>query len=440
MHKRLSLIGSRVLNAVLVGAALMVCFAATACSGSESTTSESTTSEETTASQATSGEATTAQDTDLPAYASTLQPQIEEQMTNLRVPGALVYVDVPGEGTWIQAFGTGNLEGDTPITPDDHFRIGSNTKTFTGTVILQLVDEGRLGLDDPVSKYQPEVPNGENITVRQLLNMTSGLFSYTEDEDFNQTLDTEPQKVWEPEELVEIGFSHQPYFSPGDGFHYSNTNTVLLGMTIEQLTGQPLEQEFQDRIFVPLGMGNSLLPERSSAAIPDPHPRGYMYQTNVESLNNSVLEGEEDERADEEAGEPNDVTDDNPSWGWAAGAAISTVNDLIIWAEADATGALLSPETQKERLSWVSPPPDPNAQYGLAIAEFPGGFIGHDGQLPGFNSFVAHNPETGATIVVVTNVYSAPDGSSPATEITKPIIEELVGADGEGTTGESTAG
>src|SRR4028118_1884663 len=100
MHKRLSLIGSRVLNAVLVGAALMVCFAATACSGSESTTSESTTFEETTASQATSGEATTAQDTDLPAYASTLQPQVEEQLTNLRGPGAPGSVDVPGEGTW----------------------------------------------------------------------------------------------------------------------------------------------------------------------------------------------------------------------------------------------------------------------------------------------------------------------------------------------------
>jgi D-alanyl-D-alanine carboxypeptidase len=326
-----------------------------------------------------------------------------------------------------------------PITPNDHFRIGSNTKTFTGTVVLQLVDEGELGLDDPVSAYRPEVPNGENITIRQLLNMTSGLFSYTEDEDFNQTLDTEPQKVWEPRELVEIGFEHQPYFSPGDDFHYSNTNTVLLGMIVEQLTGRPLEQEFEERIFVPLGMGNSLLPERSSAAIPDPHPRGYMYQTNVESLNNSELEGEEAERADEEAGEPNDVFDDNLSWGWAAGAGISTVNDLIIWAKVDATGALLSPETQKERLSWVSPPPGPDAQYGLAIAEFPGGLIGHDGQLPGFNSFVGHNPETGATIVVVTNVYSAPDGSSPATVITKPIIEELVGQDGEGTTGESTA-
>jgi D-alanyl-D-alanine carboxypeptidase len=150
-----------------------------------------------------------------------------------------------------------------------------------------------------------------------------------------------------------------------------------------------------------------------------------MYQTNVESLNTSELQGEEAEQADESAGEPNDVTDDNPSWGWAAGAAISTVNDLIIWAKADATGVLLSPEAQKERLSWVSPPPSPEVQYGLAIAEFPGGFIGHDGQLPGFNSFVGYNPETGATIVVVTNVYSAPDGSQPANEITRTIVQEL---------------
>jgi D-alanyl-D-alanine carboxypeptidase len=356
-------------------------------------------------------------------------------MSNLRIPGALVYVDVPGEGAWIKTFGTGNLEGNTPITPDDHFRIGSNTKTLTRTVVLQLFDEGKLGLDDPVSKYQPEVPNGENITIRQLLDMTSGLFNYAEDEDFNQTLDTEPQKVWEPRELIEIGFQHPPDFSPGEGFHYSNTNTVLLGMITEQLTGQPLEQEFQDRIFVPLGMSNSLLPERSSAVIPDPHPRGYMYQTNVESLNTSELQGEEAEQADESAGEPNDVTDANPSWAWAAGVAISTVNDLIIWAKADATGALLSPEAQKERLSWVSPPPSPEVQYGLAIAEFPGGFIGHDGQLPGFNSFVGHNPETGATIVVVTNVYSAPDGSQPANEITRTIVQELTSTGGEETTG-----
>jgi D-alanyl-D-alanine carboxypeptidase len=430
MVERLGLAGSRVPKVIFVGAALMVCFAASACSGSEPTTSEETTT----------ARATTAEEAMLPAYARDLQPQIEEQMSSLRIPGALVYVEVPGEGSWSQAFGTANLENDTPITPDDHFRVGSNTKTFTGTVILQLVDEGELGLDDPVSDYQPEVPNGENITIRQLLNMTSGLFNYAEDEDFNRTLDAEPQKVWDPRELVEIGFQHQPDFPPGEGFHYSNTNTVLLGMIVEQLTGRPLEKEFQERIFVPLGMSDTLLPERSSAAIPDPHPRGYMYQTNLESLNTSELQGEEAEQADDSAGEPRDVTDDNPSWTSAAGAAISTVDDMRIWAKADATGELLSPEAQKERLSWVSPPPSPEANYGLAIAEFPGGFIGHDGQLPGFNSFVGYAPETDATIVVVTNVYSAPDGSQPANEITKSIIKELSSTGGGETTRESTEG
>lgn len=422
------MVGSRFANIVFVGAALIVCFAASAGSGSLSTTSGETT---------TAG-ATTDEDTNLPAYARDLQPQIEEQMSNLHVPGALVYVDVPAEGTWSMAFGNANLEASNPITPDDHFRIGSTTKTFTGTVVLQLVDEGKLGLDDPVSKYQPEVPNGENITIRQLLNMSSGLFNYVEDEDFAQTLNTEPQKVWEPKDLVAIGLQHQPYFSPGDGFHYSNTNTVLLGMIVEQLTGQPLEKEFQERLFVPLGMSESLLPQRSSATIPAPHPRGFMYQTIGKSLNNSELQGAKATQAAEEAEELRDVTDHNPSWAWVAGGGISTINDLIIWAKADATGQLLSPETQKERLSWVSAPLDRNVKYGLAIGTF-WGFIGHNGQLPGFNSFVGYDPKKDATIVVVTDVYLAPDGSSPATEIMKSISKELSSINDEGT-GESTTG
>jgi D-alanyl-D-alanine carboxypeptidase len=151
------------------------------------------------------------------------------------------------------------------------------------------------------------------------------------------------------------------------------------------------------------------------------------------------LEGGKAEQADKSAGEPHDVTDASPSWAWAAGGAISTVNDLIIWAKADATGQLLSPQTQKERLTWVSPPPSPEVQYGLAIAEFDGSLIGHDGQIPGFNSFVAYNPQKDETIVVATNVYSAPDGSQPANDITKLIIKELSSTGGgEETTGEST--
>jgi D-alanyl-D-alanine carboxypeptidase len=273
--------------------------------------------------------------------------------------------------------------------------------------------------------------------------MTSGLYNYSEDKEFNETLDEEPDKVWTPEEVIEIGFQNDPYFAPGEGFHYSNTNTVLLGLIVEQLTGRPLEQEFQERLFEPLGLTHTLLPERSSAVIPDPYSHGYMYQTNVESLNTSVLQGEEAEQANQSAGTPNDVTNDNPSWAWAAGSGISTLQDLRIWVKALATGEFLSPETQKERLRYVSPAPAPEANYGLAIADF-AGFLGHDGQIPGYNSFMGYNPQTGATIIVLTNLYTAPDGNAPATEIAKLIIKELSSTGGEvtmkNTSGESTSG
>ena len=160
-----------------------------------------------------------------------------------------------------------------------HFRIGSITKTFTGTVILQLVDEGKLRLDDPIAKYQPEVPNGANITIRQLLQMTSGLFNYTDDPAWNQALDANRQRVWSPQELVAIALAHPPYFAPGTDFHYSNTNTVLLGLIIEQITGNNVADEFARRIFTPLGMRETVMPPPTMAAIPDPHPRGYLYGT-----------------------------------------------------------------------------------------------------------------------------------------------------------------
>ena len=154
-------------------------------------------------------------------------------MKKLWVPGAVVLLQDRSEGTWKAALGTGDLASGTPMRLDDHFRIASITKTFTATVILQLVNEGKLRLDDPVAKYEPEVPNGGNVTIRELLNMTSGLYSYDEDKGFNETNDAEPGKVLDPKELLAIAFQHQPYFAPGKGYHYSNTNYILLGLSIE---------------------------------------------------------------------------------------------------------------------------------------------------------------------------------------------------------------
>src|SRR5215472_704559 len=168
-----------------------------------------------------------------PGYVARLRPLLLAKMQQLRIPGALVYVDDPGQGSWVMGLGTGNLATRQPMQVNNYMRIASITKTMTATVILRLVDQGKLGLDDPVSKYQPEVPNGKNITIRELLNMSSGLFNYSEDKGFDPALLANPYKVWQPEELLAIAFKHQPYFAPGKGWHYSNTNTVLLGLIIE---------------------------------------------------------------------------------------------------------------------------------------------------------------------------------------------------------------
>ncbi|MYS86061.1 serine hydrolase domain-containing protein [Embleya scabrispora] len=359
----------------------------------------------------------------VPPFAETLTPELIALMQRLRVPGAIVSIRTPEWGTWTTALGTGNLADGTPMRTEDHMRVGSITKTFTGTIILRLVQAGELSLDDPVAEFRPDVPDGEHITIRQLLQMTSGLYNYTEDPDFNRALDEHPQAPWTPDELPAIAFKHPSYFPPGGGFHYSNTNTVLLGLIAEKLTGRPLAELFQQQIFGPLGMSESSLAD--DTRLPLPHAHGYEFIGNVESLTAPVLTDKDAAWADWSAGNPKDVTDANPSWAWAAGAAVSTVDDLLRWAPALATGTLLSPEIQRERLTFVPTSDRPGAPgYGLAIADF-SGFLGHDGQLPGYNSFVGYNPQSGATIVVLANLNQSPDGNAPADELTKLILAKV---------------
>jgi CubicO group peptidase (beta-lactamase class C family) len=357
-----------------------------------------------------------------------LTAAIEARMAELLVPGSVVLVRTP-ESTWFEAFGTRAVGEDDPITVDDHFRVGSNTKTMTGTVLMQLVDEGAVALDDPVSKYRPEVPNGDAITIEQLLTMRSGLFNYSELESFNAVLDSDPSRAWTPEELVAIGLAEPVYFPPGEGFHYSNTNTLLAGQIVEQLTGEPLDAVFAERLFEPLGLAETTLPPIDDAGLPEPHPRGYLYGTNVETVHDAALPP--DEQAAAHAGTllPNDVTTLNPSWTGAAGAAISTTEELATYVEALIGGEFLSPELQRLRLDSLTPadPDDPDsARYGLALAQF-GPMIGHDGSLPGFQSFMGHDPERRITLIVFTNLQAAPGGEQVANELARVVIGELYG-------------
>lgn len=359
-------------------------------------------------------------------WAAGLRNLLLEMAEELLVPGGVVLVRSPERGDLTMAYGTRIRGGGEPVELGDHIRVGSNTKTWTGTVVIQLTQETSLKLSDHIGMYRPGVPQGDEITIAQLLEMRSGLYNYTETVEMNRILDDDPAYVFDPEELLAMAFAHDSYFDPGERFYYSNTNTVLLGLLIEQLAG-PVSEEFRKRIFAPLQMHDTLLPERSSAAIPAPYARGYMYGTNVETIPTQVLP--EDQQAAARAGTlaPYDQTDSNPSWAWTAGGGISTAGDLLRYVPALVNGGLLNESTQQERMDSLRPrdPEEPDGPaYGYALAQF-GSFFGHTGELPGYNSFMGHDPVRGDTVVTWASLSAAPDGLAPAVEMAKAVIEEI---------------
>jgi D-alanyl-D-alanine carboxypeptidase len=364
-----------------------------------------------------------------PINQMTLRVRLSSMAREMLVPGAVVLVRTPA-GELSTTFGTTTVGGKTPVSLADHVRIGSITKTWTGTVILQQAQEGKLSLDDPVTKFRPDVPDGDHITIAELLNMRSGLYNYTATRELNEIGDSNPQKVWNSDELLALAYRHPPYFPPGTGYHYSNTNTVLLGLIAETLDAKPLSQVLQDRLFTPFGLKNTLFPPPTSNAIPDPHPQGYMYGNNVLTMGTPASVPPDMQAAAKDGTlQPGDQTSLNPSWAWAAGAGISTVADLATWVEALVDGKLLDPDMQARRMASLqsTDPAQPDApQYGLAIAKY-GALYGHTGEVPGFNTFAGTDPEHKVTIVVWVNLHPTVDGRAAATLIAEDLIEQMYG-------------
>lgn len=311
-----------------------------------------------------------------------VEDEVEKVLADDGIPGAVVGIWVSGEEPFILNRGNANVETSAAMEDSYKVRIGSNTKTFTITVLLQLVDEGKVKLNDTLDKYVPEVPNSENITLRELCNMTSGLFNYLENEKFQQAMSEDPKRKWEPSELVAYAISQEPYFPPGDGFHYSNTNTVLAGMIIEKVTGGSAGEEITGRLIEPLNLDNTVFP-----VTPD--------------LTGSYSHGY---TPDEQSGELEDVTDAfDPSWAWTAGAMVSNLYDLKPWVEALGNGEFLTDATQKERLTWTDAKlGDISLKYGLGIMSV-NGFLGHAGDLPGYSSAAFYSAEKDAAIIVLLN-------------------------------------
>lgn len=340
--------------------------------------------------------------------AARLAGPVAERVRELGVPGAVVGVWRGSDPPWIAAFGEADVKTHRPFAPADHVRIASITKVFVGTVVLQLADEGKLKLDDPVSGYIFGVPDGDHITLRELGNMTSGLFNYLEDDRFRRTLDLNPRKRWTPRELLAIGLARPPYFAPGAGYHYSNTNTILLGLVVEKITGHSLADEIRARVIDRLGLRDTSFP--TGAAIPAPYAHGYMYGT------------AEDFSGPTPASTPlRDVTQIDPSYAWAAGQMISTLGDLRRFARAAGAGTLVSVRAQQERFTWVS---TGGARYGFAILRVLDA-VGHNGQMPGYTSFMGYVAGQDVTFVVLVNLSATVAGAHPADEIAVAILRLL---------------
>jgi D-alanyl-D-alanine carboxypeptidase len=361
-----------------------------------------------------------------PAYVPAMMRAMTKAMKDNAVPGIVILVRSP-KGDWSTVLGTAEIGTNKPWTLNDHFRIGSNTKTMTGTVILQLAQEGKLALTDPVAKYIPGVPNGDKITIANLAEMRSGLFSYTSDAKFNQTLDQEPKKAWTPAELLRIGFSHPVNAAPDTEFEYSNTNTVLLGLIIEKVTGMSASEAFRKRIFEPLGLKQTSLPLPAEWALPDPHPQGYQFLTNAETIDSYAVPKDKLAAALDGTFKPLNYTDASPSWAWTAGGATSTAGELATYVKALVGGGLLDAKMQKIRFKSIRPITS-GAGYGLGIAQF-GPMYGHDGQLPGFSSFMAYDPKTQTTLIIGANLSAEPThGANAATELAKAAMGVLYGS------------
>ncbi|MFD0551393.1 serine hydrolase domain-containing protein [Streptomyces rectiviolaceus] len=328
-----------------------------------------------------------------------LDKAIEGVRREAGIPGVAVGLWMPGKGCYVRATGVADTATREPMTTDLYTRIGSETKTFTVTALLKLVDDGRIRLDDPISHYVDGVPNGHRITLRHLAEMRSGLFPYTADPDFVHDLLSNPSRSFAPREVLAYGYKHKNTFAPGKQFQYSNSNLILLGLVIEKVSGQPAADFIRERVLHPAHLHHTTFP--SGPEFPEPHPRGYTNQTL--------------------SGKVEDSTDWNPSWGWTAGAMISNMHDLRRWAKIVATGELLSPQTQKERLRTL-PTGYPGTSYGLGIFKSDG-WIGHNGSIPGYESVTVYLPSQKATLVVQLNTDITHDGVEPSSLVGRAITE-----------------
>jgi D-alanyl-D-alanine carboxypeptidase len=344
--------------------------------------------------------AAVAESTDL---ASRLATRLEE----MQCPGALVGV-FPDEGEPLRfALGVSDVETKAPMTTDMHMRVGSVLKPMLGTLVLKLVDEGKLSLEDPIAKYIDGVPGGDRITLRMLGENRSGVFNTIENKAFQKAIMERPGREWTPQEILGYTFDQPASSEPGERWRYSNANAVLLARCVEAVTGRPWAEELQQRVCRPLGMQQTAVP--AGPSLPSPHPSAYRngYPDKVIGYGDVFY----------------DVSNYSASWTHAAGNLYSTLDDLGKAAKPVFTGELLSEATRQALLDF-KPTGHEGVDYGFCLYRRGDG-IGHTGDVPGFNALAIYYPQRQLSIVVSTNLSNNRDGTMPAEELAKVVLDRL---------------
>lgn len=315
-----------------------------------------------------------------------LQRTLDEERARWQIPGAVAAVIVEGEGEWVGASGKADLETGEAMTPETLFGIGSITKSFVAALVLKLAEEDVLSVDDRLARWLPEYPRADRITLRQLLNHTSGVPSMTDSEAFWRAQLARPFARWSPQQT--LSFATGADFEPGQRWYYSNTNYILLGLVIEKATGSTVAAELQRRVLDPLELDSLLLQGRQG--VHGPRARAY---------------GDYDDDGKRDAAPSGVTLVPTPSMAtaaWTAGAMVGNAGDVARWAEALFGGRVLEPDSLREMQTVVE-----RTDYGLGIARggAPSGgeMWGHGGDIGGYRAEMWHVPELGVTLVTLWN-------------------------------------
>jgi D-alanyl-D-alanine carboxypeptidase len=355
-----------------------------------------------------------------PALVAELEAALDEGFAASGMPGVIVGLWIPGEGEWVSARGVADIDSAAPIERGNQQKIGSITKTIVASVMLQVIGEPDSGvrLDDTLDRWYPDFPEASRITVRMLLNMSSGVGESGQPQ--VDRICADPYAIPTSDELIAIGAATpRADFAPGEGYEYANTNYFLLGGILEQVTGADLATLIRDRITEPFGMDRSRYALDGQVVAPLTH--GYSLFCPAR-------------------GEPVDTVDWSNGQGGAAGAMVSTLDDIHAWGEALGAGAGVTPALQAARYADVAPNSGTGGNgYGLGIGvqHDPGTgcvlSVSHNGAEPGYGTSVAYFPSTGAVFALLgngdggTGVASLEVGAALAPVLLPVVIEAPTG-------------